>query len=258
VYGRVVVVRLVVAAVVTAVAIAPAWADGVPDASLGAVKDRGVRLELDDHHTVEGRLLAFDAATVTLDAAGTHEVLTLQRAHVVRLILVEVSPPAMQVVPAIEPHRLWGVHFGLPGALLVDVDYRYWHAFASTNVLLPILTASGEHTWYAAAVGGGVSIHLSRRWKVDAFAEVMPLRYTSFYTYLSAGLGVGVHHTAASGVSVGITLPVVGFAARLGSSPYGYDAPFRYNDSVGYFYLAGFSTMPLLTIGYRFPCPRRR
>jgi hypothetical protein len=252
--------RLLVAAVVAAVAAAPAWADAVPDASFAAVADGVVRVELDDHHTIEGRLIDYNAATVSLATTGTNEVVTVQRAHVAKLFLVEEAPRGVAfqlAAPAIEPHRLWGVHFGLPGTLLVDVDYRYWHAFASPNVLLPILTASGEHTWYAAAVGGGVSIHLSRRWKVDAFAEVMPLRYTSFYTYLAGGLGVGVHHTAASGLSVGFSLPVVGFAARLGSSPYGYDAPFRYNDSVGYFYLAGFSTMPLLTIGYRFPCRAR-
>ena len=56
-----------------------------------------------------------------------------------------------------------------------------------------------------------------------------------------------------------MTLPVVGFATRFGSSPYGYDPSFRYNDSLAYYYLAAFTGMPLLTFGYRFAtsCPRR-
>jgi hypothetical protein len=37
---------------------------------------------------------------------------------------------------------------------------------------------------------------------------------------------------------------------------YGYDAPFRYNDSLGYHYLAGFVGLPLVTVDYRFPCRR--
>jgi hypothetical protein len=141
----------------------------------------------------------------------------------------------------------------VPGTLVGDVDDGWLHAFVSPNVLLPILTASGESAWFAGSIGAGVSVHLSQRWKVDAFATVMPLHYTSFYTYVASGLGVGFHYTAASGLSVGFAFPVLGFAARLGKSPYGYDAPFRYSDSLEYFYLAGLTTLPLATIGYRFP-----
>jgi hypothetical protein len=49
---------------------------------------------------------------------------------------------------------------------------------------------------------------------------------------------------------------VVGFATRIGSSPTGYDAPFRYNDSLSYYYLAAVAGMPLFTLGYRFPAKR--
>ena len=236
-----------------------AWAEPVPDASLHAVGRRTVRLELDDARTVEGQVLAFDAGSLTVVATGTHEVISVPRAHVKRLILVDLAAPAPVPAPAgPEPHRLWGVHFGLPGTLSVDVDYGRLHAFVSPNVLLPVLTESGEGSWYGAAVGAGISLPISRRWRFDAFAVTMPLRYTSFYTYLASGLGIGFHRTAASGLSWGFTFPVIGFAKRLGHSPYGYDAPFRFNDSLGYFYLAGFTTLPLVTLGYRFPCRRAR
>lgn len=242
-------VRIVVAVVLAVTA--RAWADPVPDASLRAVAEHTVRLELDDARIAEGRMLAFDAASVTLVASDTHEVISVPREHLRRLVLVDFATPAP------EPHRMWGLHFGLPGTLVADVDYGRLHAFASPNVMLPILTASGESTWYAAAIGAGVSLHLSERWRFDAFAVTMPLHYTSFYTYLAAGVGIGFHRTAASGLSWGFTLPVLGFAERLGHSPYGYDAPFRYSDSLGYFYLAGLTTLPLITLGYRFPCRRR-
>ena len=249
-------------AIILAVAAStPAWAEPVPDASLHAVANRTVRLELDDARSVEGRLLAFDAASVTVVAAGTNEVISVPREHVRRLILVDLATPVplpAPVPPGLAPRRLWGVHFGLPGTLSVDVDYGRLHAFVSPNVLLPILTASGESAWYAAAIGAGVSLPVSSRWRFDAFAVTMPLHYTSFYTYLAAGLGLGFHHTAANGLSWGFTLPVLGLAKRLGHSPYGYDAPFRTGDSLGYFYLAGITTLPLVTIGYRFPCPCRR
>jgi hypothetical protein len=246
-------VRRIAVAFLLAIATS-ASAGGPPDASLNAVENKSVRLELDDAPAVEGRVLAFDATSITLVAASTNEVLTVSREHLQHVILVDQAPAA----PAVrDRRRLWGVHFGLVGTLVGDVDYGILHAFVSPNVLLPVLTESGETAWYAGALGAGVGLPLSGRWKFDAFAAVMPLHYTSFYTYLAVGLGFGVHHTAANGLSVGFTLPLIGFAQRFGHSPYGYDAPYQRNDSLGYFYLAGLTSLPLVTIGYRFPCPCR-
>ena len=224
----------------------------MPDASLHAVEHPPalVRLELDGAPAVVGRVLGFDATTVTLTAADTNEVVTVSRERLAHVILVEDEPePA-----APERVRMLSVQFGIPGTLMADVDRGPWHGFASANVLAPILTAS-SHPWIAAAVGGGLSFPLSpaSHWKLDVFGEVLPLHITSFYTYLAFGIGAGFHYTAANGFSIGITLPVLGAARRLGSSPYGYDAPFRYGDSLGYYYLASFVGMPLVTFGYRFP-----
>lgn len=247
------VVRL--ALVVVLAAATSAWAEPVTDTGLRAVADRTVRLELDDARLVQGRLIGFDDNFVIIAASDTNEVISVPRDHVQRVVLVDGVPavvaPAAPVIVRERARRV-GVHFGLPGTLVADIDNGWLHAFVSPNVLLPLVTASGESAWYAGSVGAGVSFQLSARWKVDAFATVMPLHYTSFYTYVASGLGAGFHYTAPSGLSVGFAFPVVGFAARLGRSPYGYDAPFRYADSVQYFYLAGFTTLPLVTIGYRF------
>lgn len=220
----------------------------VPDASLAAATAQAVRLELDGAAEEDGKLLGFDAASVTIARTGTAEIVTIPRVRVVGMRLA--MPP--------ERLRVLGVHSSLLGTAAVDAEYGYLRGFASTNLLLPILTATSKSTWYAAALGGGLSVPINRRWRVDAVAEVAPFHTTSFYTYLAFGVGAGVHYTAASGLSIGVSFPVVGWSARLGSSPYGYDASFRYRDSLAYFYAAGLAGMPLLTIGYRFAtrCPR--
>jgi hypothetical protein len=230
----------------------------VPDASLRAIGQRTVRLEQDGAPALEGRVLAFEAASITLALSTTNEVTTVPRARVSRVLLVDAPAPAQAV--AAEGLRVVGLKFSLLGTVAVDADYKFFHGFASTSLLLPIMTASGN-MWLAGALGGGVSVPLSStsRWKLDVFGTVLPLRTTSYYTYLAFGVGAGFHYTAASGFTLGFTMPVLGVSTRLGSSPHGYDASFRYNDSVGYYYLAGLAGMPLVTMGYRFAtnCPRK-
>jgi hypothetical protein len=246
-------VRLVKTTLALVALVGVASAD-VPDPSLHAVENRVVRFELVGGTSVEGRLLAFDGVSATLALTTTNEVVTVPRAQLARII---VDPTARVVEPIDDRPRAVGVQFGIPGTLVVDGDYGMFRGFASANVLFPLLTASGDSRWYAAAIGGGIALPLGHnRWKLDAFADVMPLHVTSYYTYLAFGLGAGVHYTGRSGFTASFSFPVVGFATRLGSSPYGYDAPFRYNDSLGYHYLAGFVGLPLVSVGYRFPCRR--
>ena len=251
--------RLVVICVVVALATV-ARAD-VPDASLRAVSGHTVRVELDGSPAVEGRVLAFEAATVTLALTGSNEVVTVPRDKLQRIIAIE-TPATTTAPEAPEKMRVLGLQFSLLGTVAVDADYKLLHGFASTSLLLPIVTASGNSTWVAGAIGGGVSVPVGKtsRWKLDVFGEVLPLHTTSYYTYLAFGVGAGFHYTASSGFTVGFTVPVIGFSTRLGSSPTGYDASFRYNDSVGYYYLAAVAGMPLVTMGYRFEtnCPRRK
>jgi hypothetical protein len=186
-------------------------------------------------------------------------VMTVPREHLERVILIVSTPPPpppplpVPSRPIREKVRIVGIELGLPGVLVIDADYGLFHTFASANLALPILTAAGDDVWMAAAFGAGISIPIGKsHWTVDVFAQTTPFHVTSFYTYLGFGLGAGFHYTAPSGLVLGVSLPVIGFAARLGSSPYGYDASFGYNDSLGYYYLGAFAAMPLLTAGYRF------
>jgi hypothetical protein len=238
-----------------------AHGETVPDASLRAVGDRVVRLEVVDAPAVEGRLLGFEADTLTIARSGSNEVVSVPRAKLLRVIAIDPSAVRRATVTAgPERLRVAGVQFGLPGTLVVDADYRLFRGFASANVLFPVLTASGDSLWTAGSAGVGIAVPISesRRWKLDVFGQVLPLHVTSHYTYLAFGIGAGFHYTAPSGFTFGVSFPIAGFATRFGSSPYGYDAAFTYNDSLGYYYLAGAAGMPLVTMGYRFAtnCPR--
>lgn len=239
--------------VALALVAATANAESIPDASLRAVTNRDVRLDLADGF-MEGKLLAFESSTITIAIAATREVITIDRAKVQRVVAID----SRAAPPAPDRKRLVGVQFSLLGTVAVDVDYKHLHAFASTNLLFPILTAGGTGTWLTGAVGVGGSWPLgdSGRWRLDVFGQVLPLHTTSYYTYLGVGVGAGFHYTARSGFTLGLTMPIVGFASRFGTSTYGYDASFRYNDSVAYYYFAGISGMPIVTMGYRFGCGR--
>ena len=245
---------LVVLAMLGASSAVSAETAAIPEESLRAVANRIVRLELTAAPAVEGKLLAFDDRTITIALTSTQEVITVSRAQLVRVLLVD------EADAPVERMRVVGVQMSLLGTLAVDADYKRLRGFASTSLLLPITTASGGTTWLAGALGGGISLPFgaNRRWRLDVFGQVVPLRMTSWYTYVGFGAGAGVHYTGSSGFTAGITFPVIGWATRFGSSPYGYDASFRYNDSLSYFYVAGLAGMPLFTMGYRFAtnCPR--
>ena len=235
--------------ILAVLAIARVAAADVPDPSLAAARERDVRLEQSGAPAVEGRVLAFDLNSVTV-ALASGEIVTVPRAQIERVVLVE-GP--------LERPRRFGLHSSLLGTALVDADVGRYRAFASANLLLPALTATGSSTYFAAAVGGGLTLrlHPESHWRVDVLGQVVPLHTTSFYWYLGFGLAGGFHYTARSGISIGISFPIVGFATRVGHSPYGYDPSFRYHDSLYYYYFGAIAGMPMLTFGYRFAtgCP---
>src|SRR6185369_8615801 len=97
--------------------------------------------------------------------ATTHEVVHVPRDHVVRMTMLEPEHA--------ERLRVVGVQTSLLGTVAVDADYRHLRGFASASLLLPLITASGDNTYYAGAVGAGMTWPLSRRWNVDGFAQLV-------------------------------------------------------------------------------------
>jgi hypothetical protein len=254
-------------ALVVLLALAGTARAGIPDDSFRAVGHDLVRVDVSGGPSLIGRIVAYEDATVTIAQSDTGAVVTVERAQLTRLTLLDDPAPATEAVvaapviaksaPRSRP-RVLGLGVSPLGTAAVDADLGHFHAFASTSLTLPILTAGGDDTWIAASAGGGVAIPLGKRWRADAFAAVAPLHMTSYYTYVGFGLGGGFHYTAASGLTIGFTFPILGFATRVGHSPTGYDPPFRYRDSLGYSYLAAFAGLPMFTMGYRFSWPHLR
>src|SRR5262249_33035681 len=100
--------------------VAIAAAMRVPDASLQAGQDHVVRLELDGAPSVEGRLLGFEAMSVTLATSGTNQVVTLGRDKLARLFVVDPAAPAPVVETEPEPERMIGAQFSLLGTVAAD------------------------------------------------------------------------------------------------------------------------------------------
>jgi hypothetical protein len=218
--------------------------DPVPDASLRAMTGNVVRLEVEGQPEVEGRLVGFEEHWVTVARSGNDEVVSVPREKVARLLAVE--------APARE--RIVGVHFGMTVSLEVDAQWRLLYGFVNGNVLFPLTTVAGTDTWIALAGGAGITLPLARgsRWHADLFGLVAPLYLGGSYTYLGMGFGAGLRFDAHSGFSFGIKVPLIGYAARIGNSPYGYDSPFHAAYGFGYYYLSAVMGLPVLSVGYRF------
>ncbi len=219
----------------------------VPDASLRAMTGSVVELEVEGQPAVEGRLVGFEDAWVTVARADDNEVVSLPRERVVKLRAVDapVEPPRQRIV---------GLHFGLSVSLMADARYERFYGFVNGNVLFPLTTLAGTSPWLAFAIGAGVSLPVRKgsNWHVDAFAMVLPLHVSGPYTYLGLGAGAGLRYDGPAGFTFAVKLPLVGISARAGQSPFGYDAPFRTSYAFGFFYLAGLMGLPLVSVGYRF------
>jgi hypothetical protein len=216
----------------------------VPDASLRAMTGHEVRLEVDGEPEVEGRLVGFEEEWVTVARSGNAEVISVRREKLAKI----------HVVDAPERERIVGAHFGATVSLAVDAQWRAFYGFVNGNVLFPLTTVAGTNSWIALSTGGGVTFPLAKgsRWRFDLFGLVLPLYLGGSYTYLGLGAGIGLRFETHAGFSFGVKVPVIGYSARIGHSPYGYDSPFHAGYGFAYYYLAAAMGMPLLSVGYRF------
>lgn len=219
----------------------------VPDASLRAMTGSMVRLDREDELPLEGKLVGFEEQWVTVIVPPNEEVISVPRDRIVRLHAV--APPA-------EPprERIVGVNFGLSVSLLVDARYKLFYGFANGNVLFPLTSLAGTTPWLAFAVGAGIALPLVKgsRWFADMFGQVLPLHIGGAYSYVGVGVGVGLRYDSPAGFVFAVKLPVVGYSARVGRSPYGYDPPHRAGYGFGYYYLAALMGLPIVSVGYRF------
>ena len=239
---------------------APQASQGVPEATLRAVKYHRVTLTTSDGE-VTGRVLAAEPDSITL-ARDDGEVITIARAQVLRVRLTDVAPPSpppasptLEEAPPAAPQQPtpewhnFGVHLGIAAGVALDGDYKNFHTFVSTSFLFP-LVSSGD--LFAFTAGAGASFALSPSWRIDLFGHVAPLfwkgvtSYNQTSTFVGVGVGIGFRYVSANGWCLGVKLPL------LGAAPGDYPA---YNSSVGvvaaYYYIASGVSLPVFSVGWR-------
>jgi hypothetical protein len=157
-----------------------------------------------------------------------------------------VVPVAPTTDPAWRPRR-FGLHLGLNGTLLFDASFgRYAYTGFATQLTGAGAIADPSRNYVLSALAfGGVALPLVERASVRLTADVTPA--LSFFrsapvNMLNVGLLAGVRLQHASGFTVALKLPLVGWAA----------APDAQRASLLYYYIGAIVTVPALTLGYSF------
>ena len=228
----------------------------VPDASWRAMKGRSVTVLLRNGRERSGELIAVEPETVTLISSRTGEVVTVRRSEVVSLRALRAQPHLSPVeapeadaglrnVEPPEKERYFGIHVGLAPGLALDIEYGYFYSFISSAFVFPI-ASDGELVGGTLGVGTSFRLGATSRWRFDLFAHVSPARFGGGTndTGVGIGVGAGVHYTARNGFAFGIKLPIIGGAAGGSINTPG--------ESVGFYYLFGALSFPVLSLGYRF------
>jgi hypothetical protein len=214
------------------------------------------------------QIIASDPAMLVLRLSTTGQVLSVPRAQILRITIqqLQYAPPS-DAEPPLAPIPKGRVrHFGMalsivPG-LALDLDVGLFRAFANLGIVLPLAT-NGEIL--PVSMGVGVGIPLSKRrptLKLDVLGYVAMMidAKDRSYSYggstykldpeivnISAGIGVGLHHTWQNGLTLGGMVPILGYAARLTGSPTA-----SIGERTAYFFLASATALPLFYLGYRF------
>jgi hypothetical protein len=237
------------------------------DPALRALKERRVVLTVGDQE-LTGRILGFEAESVTV-ARDDGTVVTVARTKLTAARLAEPAapppattppPPSATTVqppdeePKREPERprYFGVHLGMAPGVALDLDYEYFHAFASTSWLFP-LVSSGQLFAFTAGMGASIPLTGTTRssgWRLDFFAHVAPgfekvSGASTMQAHVGIGAGFGLHYTAPGGWTIGVKLPVIGAA----TTPYSNSTV---GELVGWYYLASAMSLPVFSFGYRF------
>lgn len=230
----------------------------VSDASLRAVKDRQVAVRLRDGTEAAGTLLAFEADSITL-VAPFGEVRTVSRADVValRLIIAQPVPNTASPPPSAPPgpERHFAVGLGIVPGIAIDVDYGLFHGFANYDIVFPL--ASGGN-WQPASLGLGAGFKVSPSrpaLRLDLFGHLNVMSGSSLSTnngvVIAFGAGLGLHYTWNNGITLGFTVPLVGYSVAITSSPI-YFNNYTASAAVANYYFSSALALPLGFLGYRF------
>ena len=242
---------------------------GPSDLELRAVGERPVSLRMTDGSELPCQILAMDPATLVVRLSISAQVVSVPRASIMQLLLRDAGRTMGTVSPADDRElpqqptrsRHVGISLSISPGVSLDLDYGLFRAFANIGVVLPLAT-EGEIVPFS--VGAGLGIPLSKRrpsLKLDVFGYLAAMTDTkavrpyigsgsvtsSTIADLGFGVGIGLHHTWNNGLTLGGTVPILGYSIRVGNS-----SQQSISTRTAYFYLASVTSLPLFFIGYRF------
>jgi hypothetical protein len=246
------VLRSTLASMIVLLAPGPASAE-LPSQVFEAVVGRTVVVQSGDELQL-AQVLSVTPTMLVVARRPTGEVVTVPRTSVTSLRLRAPTDPATALEP--ETGRRLGVLLALSPGLVVDAQSGAFYGFGSVSLLLPFLTQTDftgtttTHLW-AFVVGTGVSLEPfgTSRVRIDAFALVGAMNWAPGgaarlgQPSMSLGVGLGVHYTWPSGLTLAVKLPVLGFDVLDVSSP---------STSLGVFFANMAVGLPVLSVGYRF------
>jgi len=163
---------------------------------------------------------------------------------------IGVTPPQHEPLPQLEPPRRarrFGVHLGLNATLTFDVALgRYFYGGASTQLTgLGALGDPKRNYTVSLLLFGGVALPLYESRNLRLTADLTPaLGFTRSapVNFLTVGFLAGLRLVHSSGFTVGLKLPLVGYAG----------SPTAQRGSLYYYYIQAIPTVPVLTFGYSF------
>lgn len=248
----------------------PPSAAAVPDAVLRAVGNHAVVLQRADGGAVQGTILSIEPDQVIVSTISG-EVVTVPRASLVRVRMLDAAVAALRPatdaevppVPA-RPRRLRHVAptLSLAPGFSLDLDHGLFHGFLNVGIVLP-LASSGGVVPFSAGLGVGIPV-ASRHpsFKLDIFGYVAPVVDANYYpgcygssctnsgshtaVNIAFGVGLGAHHTWNNGLTLGFTVPILGYSVQAGRNGN------SVAEATGYFYLSSVEALPMGYIGYRF------
>jgi hypothetical protein len=210
------------------------------------------------------RILSIESEVLIISLSASGQVRTLPRAIVtsVRLLpeipVVAMAADAAPQVPTAPPRRRHvALDLGIAPGFDLDVEAGLFHGFANLGVVLP-LASNGQIV--PVSFGLGIGIPLSRRLptlKLDVFAHVDVVwdvqgnnDYSGSGNSVGFGAGLGLHYTWNNGLTLGFTIPILGYSVQFGQTPW--PGSTDTGTAVANYFLLSSEALPLAYIGYRF------
>jgi hypothetical protein len=240
----------------------------LPDAIFRAVLNRSVVLQLTDGQELAVRILDVRPEELIISLSSSGQVRTLPRAYVTTARLPSATPVIALAPDCPEPRlpaaplrkRYLAVNLSLVPGFDLDLDAGLFHGFSNLGILM--LAATNSEI-VPLSFGVGISIPVARNLPalmLDVFAHLNIISDVNgdypqdtglgMGNWVGFGAGLGLHYTWINGLTMGFTVPILGYSVQFGQIPW----PVSINIGTGVinYFLTSAEALPLFYIGYRF------